>query len=63
LPLVLHVEYKTPAHDDANVTGARYGKPVVWDEEEYEGDIPPGWGRLTGQQMADRCVFPGTKIS
>jgi hypothetical protein len=33
---------------------ARYGKPVVWDEQKYEGDIPEGWGALSGAQETDR---------
>ena len=28
------------------------GKPVVWDEVKYEGDIPFGWGALSGPGMA-----------
>ena len=27
---------------------------MIWDEEEYEGNISAGWGQLSGQQMADR---------
>ena len=32
----------------------RYGKPVVWDEVRYEGDIPDSWGALSGAEESDR---------
>lgn len=30
----------------------QYGKPVVFDECRYEGNIPQGWGNITPEQMA-----------
>ena len=33
---------------------ARWRKPVVIDEMAYEGDIPYGWGSLTGEEMTRR---------
>ena len=32
----------------------RYGKPVVLDEIAYEGNIPHGWGNISGQEMVRR---------
>ena len=32
----------------------RFGKPVVLDEIAYEGDIPCGWGNITGEEMVRR---------
>jgi len=32
----------------------RYGKPVVLDEIAYEGDIEPGWGNISGQELVRR---------
>jgi len=32
----------------------KYGKPVIYDECKYEGDIPQGWGNLTARQMVQR---------
>lgn len=32
----------------------RWRKPVVIDEMAYEGDIPYGWGSLTGEEMTRR---------
>jgi Domain of unknown function (DUF5605)/Domain of unknown function (DUF5060)/Protein of unknown function (DUF4038) len=31
-----------------------WGKPVVIDECAYEGDIPLGWGNITGEEMVRR---------
>ena len=45
--LYRHVEY----------TGeylAKYGKPVVWDEIAYEGNIDMGWGNISGQELTRR---------
>lgn len=38
-------------------TGAlreRYGKPIVWDEICYEGNIQYGWGNISGQELTRR---------
>ncbi|MHB8903053.1 MAG: DUF5060 domain-containing protein, partial [Thermoguttaceae bacterium] len=32
----------------------QYGKPVLYDECKYEGDIPQGWGNLSGREMVER---------
>jgi len=32
----------------------QFGKPVVYDECCYEGNVPEGWGNLTPQQMTQR---------
>jgi hypothetical protein len=31
-----------------------YGKPVVNDEPEYEGNIYPAWGNITAQELTHR---------
>jgi hypothetical protein len=31
-----------------------YGKPVIYDECQYEGNIPQKWGSLTAEQMVQR---------
>jgi hypothetical protein len=33
----------------------RYGKPVIMDELGYEGDLPYGWGNLTGEELTRRA--------
>ena len=45
--LYRHVEYT----DEYRV---RYGKPVVWDEIAYEGNIDMGWGNISGQELTRR---------
>lgn len=32
----------------------RWGKPVIVDECGYEGDLEPGWGNLTGEELVRR---------
>jgi len=29
-------------------------KPMIWDEVEYEGNVPYGWGDLTPEVMSQR---------
>lgn len=45
--LYRHVEYT----DDYRV---RWGKPIVWDEISYEGNIDMGWGNISGQELTRR---------
>ncbi len=33
---------------------AQFGKPVIYDECKYEGDVPQGWGNLTPREMTQR---------
>ena len=44
--------YRTAEYTDEWRT--RFGKPVVLDEIAYEGDIPCGWGNITGEEMVRR---------
>jgi hypothetical protein len=32
----------------------KYGKPVIYDECQYEGNIPESWGKLTAEEMVHR---------
>jgi hypothetical protein len=45
--LYRHVEYT----DDYR---RRYGKPVVWDEIAYEGNVDQGWGNITAEELVRR---------
>ena len=45
--LYRHVEYTTEYR-------VRYGKPVVWDEIAYEGNLDMGWGNISGQELTRR---------
>jgi Domain of unknown function (DUF5060)/Domain of unknown function (DUF5605)/Protein of unknown function (DUF4038) len=35
-------------------TREQYDKPIIFDEIQYEGDIPKNWGRLSGVDMVHR---------
>lgn len=44
--------YRTTEDTDQFVE--KYGKPVVWDEICYEGNIGLGWGNITGEELVRR---------
>lgn len=44
--------YRTAENTDLWRT--QYGKPCVLDEIAYEGDIPFGWGNISGEEMTRR---------
>ena len=45
--LYRHVEYTSDFR-------TRYGKPIVWDEIAYEGNIEHAWGNISGQELVRR---------
>jgi hypothetical protein len=45
--LYRHVEYTDHLIE-------KFGKPVVWDEIAYEGNIGMGWGNISGQELTRR---------
>lgn len=45
--LYRHVEYTDELRQ-------RYGKPVVWDEIAYEGNLDMGWGNISAQELTRR---------
>ena len=52
-PWITHVSLQGEESQTAQIR-ERYGKPVVWDEVKYEGDIPEQSGDLSGQKEAAR---------
>ncbi len=40
--------------EETNKWRVQYGKPCVLDEIAYEGDIPFGWGNISGEEMTRR---------
>jgi hypothetical protein len=50
-PWVTHCSIQTSDFHRAKEFRDTYGKPVVYDECRYEGDIPQGWGNITAEQM------------
>jgi hypothetical protein len=58
LPWITHASIQnggavtSPAR--ARIDRDTYHKPVVYDEVQYEGNIPSGWGRLSAEEMVFR---------
>src|SRR5665213_365348 len=58
LPWITHASIQnggavtSPAR--ARVDRDKYHKPVVYDEVQYEGNIPSGWGRLSAEELVFR---------
>lgn len=53
-PWISHVSLQGHEGDTA-VLRAKYGKPVIWDEVQYEGRLPCcAWGSLSAEEMEDR---------
>ena len=50
-PWVTHCSIQTSDFRRAREFRDKYGKPVIYDECRYEGDIPQGWGNISAQQM------------
>jgi hypothetical protein len=42
-------DFARVAHNRIN-----YTKPSIFDEVHYEGDLPKGWGNMTGEEMTNR---------
>jgi hypothetical protein len=51
---VTHASLQTSDMEGGVRFRTQYGKPVIYDECKYEGDIPQGWGNLTAREMAQR---------
>ena len=54
LPWVSHCSVQRSNTEASAEWLERYGKPVVIDECCYEGDIPEGWGNITGAELMRR---------
>lgn len=52
-PWITHVSLQGHEEDTPQLR-AKYGKPTVWDEVRYEGNISSSWGALSGEEEADR---------
>jgi PKD repeat protein len=50
-PWVDHASIQTSNFDNTAELREKYGKPLVYDECRYEGNIPLGWGNISGEQM------------
>ena len=53
-PNVTHVSIQAPDTENAGNLCSKYGKPVIYDECRYEGNIPWVWGTLSGEEMLQK---------
>jgi hypothetical protein len=53
-PWVTHQSIQHRAPENTVQWREQYGKPVVIDETQYEGNIPESWGSLTPEMMVSR---------
>jgi hypothetical protein len=51
---VTHSSVQSSAMTNGLKWREQYGKPVIFDECRYEGNISSGWGKLSGRQMTQR---------
>ncbi|MFQ6133833.1 MAG: DUF5060 domain-containing protein, partial [Armatimonadota bacterium] len=58
-PWVTHASIQSSHFANAVELRDQYGKPLIYDECRYEGNIPQGWGNLTARQMV-RHFWLGT---
>jgi hypothetical protein len=54
-PWLTHCSLQHAHVDLTPIWRAQYRKPVVLDEVCYEGDLPNGWGNITGAELTRRC--------
>ena len=53
-PWVTHTSIQTSNMEHGIRYRSQYGKPVIYDECKYEGNIPHGWGNINAQEMVGR---------
>jgi hypothetical protein len=53
-PWVTHASVQSSDFKSARKWRQQYGKPVVYDECKYEGNIAQGWGNISAQEMVNR---------
>lgn len=53
-PWVTHTSIQTSNMAQGIRYRSQYGKPVIYDECKYEGNIPHGWGNINAQEMVQR---------
>jgi hypothetical protein len=54
LPWVTHASIQGSDTSKTTTWRKQYRKPVIDDECCYEGNVPQGWGNITGQEMVKR---------
>jgi hypothetical protein len=53
-PETTHCCLQNVSIDDVQVWAKKYGKPVVYDEIRYEGNIMHSWGNVSGRELVNR---------
>ena len=53
-PWVTHASHQTSNFSDAPAQIARLGKPILFDEVQYEGNLDRRWGNLDGNELVYR---------
>lgn len=62
-PWVTHASLQAYNFEQADEYRQAWGKPIVWDEIQYEGNIARRWGNLSAQEMTRRfwlAIVAGT---
>ncbi len=58
-PWITHVSAQTSQFYNAIKWREQYKKPLLFDEMRYEGDVPSGWGNLSGEEMTSYFWMAG----
>ena len=58
-PWITHISAQTSQFYNSIKWREQYKKPLLYDEIRYEGDVPSGWGNLSGEEMASYFWMAG----
>ncbi len=58
-PWITHISAQTSQFYNAIKWRKQYNKPLLFDEMRYEGDVPSGWGNLSGEEMTSYFWMAG----
>lgn len=58
-PWITHASVQSAQFFNAIRWRNQYQKPLLLDEMRYEGDVPSGWGNLSGEEMASYFWMAG----
>jgi len=53
-PLITHLSIQNSDTHDALKHSSNFGKPAIFDECLYEGNLPRGWGNISARTMVDK---------
>jgi hypothetical protein len=56
-PWISHASYQQYDTFSGMEKRAKWGKPVIYDECSYEGNIPEGYGRISAELMIERITW------